>query len=566
MMNFIDFEVFKEDWLCVIVNPVTQEEITIINDKQKLNDYYLKHKHELFIGYNIRNYDQFIFKGILLGMDAKRINDKIIIDNKKGFEISNLFNKIDLLIYDVMLLGKSLKKLEAFQGHNIVETEVDFNIDRKLTTEEIQSSAKYCRNDVYELINVFNKTYNEFQAQLGLIEVFKLDIKNISKTQAQIVAIILGCQKEERKDEWDLFTIENIKLSKYNYAKDWFLNEENHDYTKSLNMKVAGVDHILAWGGIHGAKKKYHKKSTDKFILLHLDAESYYPALMIEHDLLSRNVAEKNKYREIRDTRVVYKKAKNPLQAPYKLVINKTYGICKDKNSKAYDPRNANLVCINGQLLLLDLIEKLERKIPSFELIQSNTDGIIIGLEVKDLELLKDIKKDWEDRFKMKLGEDVIKEIWQKDVNNYIFEDNYGNFERKGSYIKNKKDLDYDLPIINEAIFNSIVYNIPVEDTINACDDMIKFQKVYSLGGTFKHVVHNNEIQSGRCFRVFASKNNNDTPLYEVHKEKGTPHKFQDCPEHCFIENENIVGKKVSSNLDKEFYIKLAKRRYESFK
>lgn len=51
----------------------------------------------------------------------------------------------------------------------------------------------------------------------------------------------------------------------------------------------------------------------------------------------------------------------------------------KDETNAAYDPRNNNCMCINGQLMLLDLIEHLE-VVPGFELIQSNTDGLIIWI------------------------------------------------------------------------------------------------------------------------------------------------------------------------------------------
>lgn len=53
------------------------------------------------------------------------------------------------------------------------------------------------------------------------------------------------------------------------------------------------------------------------------------------------------------------KAGKKKEQAPYKIILNSTYGIFKDKYSSAYDPKRANEVCVNGQLLLIDLIDKL---------------------------------------------------------------------------------------------------------------------------------------------------------------------------------------------------------------
>lgn len=47
-----------------------------------------------------------------------------------------------------------------------------------------------------------------------------------------------------------------------------------------------------------------------------------YPSLMIEYGYLSRNVTNPEKYKEIRDTRLKLKAEKNPMQLPYKIVLN----------------------------------------------------------------------------------------------------------------------------------------------------------------------------------------------------------------------------------------------------
>ena len=60
-------------------------------------------------------------------------------------------------------------------------------------------------------------------------------------------------------------------------------------------------------------------------------------------------------------------------------MLNALSGAMKDETNVAYDPRNNNCMCINGQLMLLDLIEHLE-VVPGLELIQSNTDGLIIWI------------------------------------------------------------------------------------------------------------------------------------------------------------------------------------------
>ena len=51
-MIVFDFEVFKYDWLVVFKNVLTGENTEIINDVEKLNEYYTKNKGQLYIGFN----------------------------------------------------------------------------------------------------------------------------------------------------------------------------------------------------------------------------------------------------------------------------------------------------------------------------------------------------------------------------------------------------------------------------------------------------------------------------------------------------------------------------------
>ena len=200
--------------------------------------------------------------------------------------------------------------------------------------------------------------------------------------------------------------------------------------------------------------------------------------------------------RKVTTHRLIQMKAegKKKEQAPYKIVLNGTYGISKDKMSLAYDPRQANNVCVNGQLLLIDLIDKLE-SIQGFELIQSNTDGLIVKIPDTDsaFNQLDDICHEWEQRTGMGLGFDYIEEIWQRDVNNYIFRDIDGKLERKGGYVKELNDLDNNLPIVNKAIVDFLTARIPIETTINTCNDLKQFQMICKISSKYKCLIHNDK-------------------------------------------------------------------------
>ena len=166
-MIFYDFEVFKFDWLIVAIDTINKQEHIIINDPDQLKKLYGQHKNNIWIGYNSRRYDQWILKGILCGFDPARINEWIIVKGRQGWEFSRLLNNIPLNNYDVMTSQHSLKQLEGFMGNNIKETGVPFDIDRKLTAEELQETIKYCRHDVINTIEFFIKRKEEFESHLG---------------------------------------------------------------------------------------------------------------------------------------------------------------------------------------------------------------------------------------------------------------------------------------------------------------------------------------------------------------------------------------------------------------
>lgn len=556
MLVFYDYEVFKYDWLAVFKD-IYDNKTVIINDRAALEKFHNEHKEHIFIGFNSRNYDQYIHKGILLGFDPYKINDFIINQNRKGWEFSRDFNKIKMYNYDVYkgITDSSLKTLEAYMGDNIEETSVPFNINRKLTPNEISETIKYCTYDVDKLMKVFDLRIDDFNTQLAMINEFGLGLEHMSKTTAQLVSVILGSVKTTYDDEMDVYLPECLNLGKYKAVGDWFLKGMPGD---SLTMDVAGVPHIFADGGVHGAINNYCYECKDDELMIMADVTSLYPSLMILFDLLSRTVKDKSKFKHIYNMNIELKKLKDPRRPIYKLICNIVYGASGDKYNSLYDPRNRRLVCIFGQVLLLDLIDKLEGHC---ELIQSNTDGILIKIKRKDFELIDDIIYEWEQRTGLNMEFDYFRKIVQGDVNNYIAVGLDGKYKSKGGYVKKLSTLDNDLPIINEAIVKYIVENVPVEETIYNCNELIKFQKVYKLTSNYDFVQHNGNKLFNKSYRVFASKNDRDTYLGKVKEAVGTVEKFADCPEHCFIQNGNINDVPVPRNLDKKWYIDLAKKR-----
>ncbi|MDD3123664.1 MAG: hypothetical protein PHC62_09170 [Candidatus Izemoplasmatales bacterium] len=316
---FYDFEVFMYDWLVVFIDYDTKEKTVIVNEPYDLEKFYHFHKDDVFCGYNSRSYDQIIFKGIIQGLDPWYLNGQIINEGKKEYQLLDRNNKIQLNNYDCLLLNKSLKQLEGFLNLKIKETSVPFNISRKLTQAEIEETIEYCTHDVESTIKVFENTTEEFDAKVNLIEEFDLPMSSFGKTKAQLAAEILNARRKEYTgDEFDLSFPDTLILSdKYKHIVDWYKDRKNHNYSRKLYLDVEGVPHVFGYGGLHGALPNYSYEG----IILAADISSMYPSLIIEYDYMSRAVSSIEKYREIRDTRLQYKKNGDPRQAPLKIVL-----------------------------------------------------------------------------------------------------------------------------------------------------------------------------------------------------------------------------------------------------
>lgn len=609
-MLFYDFEVFAFCWIVVVIDIKSHQEYVIINDRDQLQTLYEANQYNLWVGFNSRHYDQYILKGILCGFNPKEISDYIIIQHKEGWQFSSLLRKIFLINYDVMPSPPvGLKTLEGFLGSDIEETDVLFDLDRPLTKKEIEQTVHYCRHDVEQTIAVFLERINDFNTMYGIIKAFPdmVHLSNFGDTFARITSKVLGCQKQNFGDEFAYFFLPCLRLTKYKFVQDWFMSKsqealsldlQNKDETvkrawykaQSLKVMIADVPHVFGFGGLHGAPKDpIHKKG----LLLHVDVGSYYPSLLLGWGLVTR-AATNNNYRHVYDTRMTLKAAgKKKEQEPYKKILNTLSGAMKDPSNAAYDPRNNNIMCINGQLMLLDLIEHLEI-VPGFELIQSNTDGLIIQIpDTKEaFTMIDDICYKWEcrcstNKCNISLELDVISEIYQKDVNNYLWIDSKGRVERIGAYLKELSPIDNDLPIINAALVAYMVHKTPIEQTIMECTELIQFQKIVKLSNNYRWVEHEQGrpevIHKGtrviktfyqyqhtvrytyKCYRVFASKDIVDGRILKCGGIRDTPEKFGNTPDHCFIFNGSVKGVRVPDKLDRQWYIDLVKKRLKQF-
>jgi hypothetical protein len=267
----VDTEVFKYDWIAVFLDTVSGEFQVFHNDNQAVRDY-MDQSGLIFCGYNSKHYDNHILKAICCGAPpelVKQINDFIIVEERPGWEHWFIrqnrfwFDSFDLM--DDTQVGTSLKHIEAHMGWNIEHTEVDFNLNRPLTPEEIESTIFYCKWDVKATAKLLTMRKGYLQAKLNVARTKGIsDAKALYMTNARLTAAFLDAVATERFDEREYHYPDNLDRTYIpDEVFDFFNGIHNTSipskeyFSSKLKLNIGDCEVVLGFGGIHGAIQCY---------------------------------------------------------------------------------------------------------------------------------------------------------------------------------------------------------------------------------------------------------------------------------------------------------------------
>lgn len=569
MIITYDCEILKYDWIMVFKEG--DDYRVIHNNREQLKAYIdklIKDK-SILVGFNNYYYDNVIVGSILLDKDPYEVSKKLINNERVNYKL----NMITLDVMQELPLGVGLKSSQANLGMSIVETPIDFNLDRPLTKDELDLLIGYCKNDVKDTEMLFKMREDYFTSKFEIVNEFGLSVNSVQNTRAILASKVLKCQKVKiPNDRLHIDYSPNINWSIIPKEIKEFFQKCEYDYrcggdfkeieSRKIKLNICGVPHIFAFGGIHGAIEKYN--ATGNF--LQIDVKSYYPNVIIINNFMSRASTEPWRFKDLKDTRFKLKAVKNPREYIYKILINATFGAMKSEFNALFDPKQANNICINGQIILTQLILELS---PYTQLIQSNTDGIVVKYKEGDYQKIIDIVNDFTKRFGLEFDIDKIIKIAQRDVNNYAIQYEDGKVKAKGRFAKFKGGnfMQNSLSIIDRALVNYYIYDIPVHQTVidtYKAGDLLPFQIVCKMGSTYNGMYYEygdegdtKLVETQKVNRVFAT---NDKKYWGIYKRKGESYqKIANTSEHNIIHNEDITTFD-KSKLDLNYYIDLCKK------
>lgn len=612
-----DIETFKYDWISVFYDTSRNEWAVFHNDSSGLRNY-MSQPDVIFCGYNNKHYDNHIWKAICCGAEpilVKEINDFIIKEERSGWEHwfirNNRFRFENFDLMDDTQVGTSLKHIEAHLGWNIEETEVDFDIDRPLTPEEIEQTIFYCKWDVRATAKLLTLRKGYLSAKMNVGRTKDIpDTKALYMTNARLTAEFLGAVATPRSDERDYRFPANLRFDLipddviffFSRLKDKSIPSKEL-FSSQLKITVDDAEAVIGFGGIHHAIPNYSEESSGTRIIRNFDVASLYPSLMVYNGYTSRNIPSAATFEEVYHTRLNAKMNGDKHTAnTLKLILNTTYGASLATTNPLYDPLMGRSVCITGQLYILELAMRYLEACGTVRIIQLNTDGIMISLDESELPTIYKINDEWMDSKKLILEEDKIRKIVQKDVNNYVMVFDNGKVKTKGAYVTwgiaaaGAFSINNNFTVVKKAVVDYFVNGTPVEETIHNCDDIFQFQIIAKAGGGYKSVYRvppdfedwkkqwrkdnryrenyvwkypimrwsdydgpRSEVQ--RVNRIYASLNPNMGTLVKV-KPDGTIGKIGGLPESCIIDNKN---KLTLDHVDRSWYVALAKKYIEDY-
>ena len=270
-IHVYDIEVFAYDWVVVFLDVSTGKWSVYHNDNQGVRDY-MSQQGSIFCGFNNKHYDNHVVKAICCGASpelVKQINDFIIVEKRPGWEHWFIrqnrfwFDSFDLM--DDTQEGTSLKHIEAHTYQDIEESEIDFKLDRPLTPEELESTIRYCKWDVYQTAKHLSRRKDYLDTKMEVGRSLGLpDKKSLYMTNARLTAEALKATATTRYDEREYQYPDNLDksyipvevLAFFDAIHDTSIPSKEY-FSSSLVFNIGECEVKVGFGGIHAAIPKF---------------------------------------------------------------------------------------------------------------------------------------------------------------------------------------------------------------------------------------------------------------------------------------------------------------------
>ena len=550
------------------------------NDIRNLIRLFTENDNKIFVGYNNHHYDDVIinyiidYKEKLTDLPYRRICQSLfnlssyIVKDEEGsrerlkrWKYAHYFKSMDLLTMQFsQKLRVGLKTMQVTMHYKNVQ-EYDGDFDQPLPVDKIDEMIAYNINDVESTTELLNRLKEQIELRLFIekehgIDCLSMDSVKMAETfllekYSQQSGIPKNVIKEMRSP-MDYIPLKDVILPFIRYKnpklqavledmkKQIVYSKERKGYENKF--VISNVVYSVGVGGIHSINTpKIFHPGEDEFIG-HADVASMYPSLLIEYQWGPRHLGKLfcDLFAGLKVERLEAKHTGQKVKNLFlKIVLNSPTGKMQQEVSWMYDPFNVFKIRINGQLILLMLVDRLLDL--GCEIIQVNTDGVVYRAKNTLREGIQEAISEVERITRLEFESDEYEAFYQYAINDYFGVLKGGEIEEKGMFItKTKLGKGLAPVVIPKAIIAYFTQGTPVTEFIEKDKDIRDFLMSQAVDKKFKVVHGDKPIQ--RINRFYASTNG--PYLYKVKKNEnpghfvledpwGYPHEY-DIPEESW--------------------------------
>ena len=517
-----------------------------VNQLDELVDFFhYKNEDKMFCGYNNHHYDDVIINYIidlyykmstlpfwriclsLFNLSQQLVNSEDGPDVPwKKWKYAKYFYSMDLLTMQFSRkLRVGLKTMQVTMHYkNVQEYNGDF--EAPIPVDMIDEMIAYNINDVESTTELLYRLQPDIELRLFIekehgIDCLSMDSVKMAETfLLQKFSEKSGIPKDvirEMRSPMDWIPLKDVILPfiKYKNPKLQSVLEEMKEqvvYSKERKgyekkFVLSNVVYSIGVGGIHTIHTpKIFLPKADEFIG-HADVASMYPSLLIEYGFGPRQGGEifRELFAQLKAERLEAKHTGQKVKNAFlKIVLNSPTGKMQQEVSWMYDPFNVFRIRINGQLILLLLVDRLLNL--GCEIIQCNTDGVVYRAKNSLKQAISDAIKEVESLTHLEFESDEYEAFYQYAINDYFGVLKGGEIEEKGMFItKNKLGKGLAPVVIPKAVINYFVKGEPIEEFVKSDRDIRDFLMSQQVDKKFEVLHGENRVQ--RINRFYASTN-----------------------------------------------------------
>ena len=414
------------------------------------------------------------------------------------------------------------------------------DFDRYVLPKYIKPMLHYNKNDVYLVCEIARQKPDEIKLRYSLGAAFNLNL--LCSARSNIADKLLykfysersGLKPEAFKDlrthrtalsfkkiifPHICFQTDELKKVLEDMKKVTIYRTNKDSFEKVI--KFYGTTYTIATGGLHSQDRPGVLTSTDDYTFIHYDISSFYPSVMVAYNIAPKHLNNAVFVKMVdyfRLTRIKCKHTKDEVEQvvigvhnklaaeALKIVINAIYGKFGFDSYFLYDRFAQMQVTINGQLMVMMVVEALE--LAGIHVVSANTDGIIVKLPKDKENEFKDITDAWCTQNKLGADSERYKLFVTRDINNYFDIQSNDKVEYKGSldphqYLKDLKK-GYDMPVVAKAVFEYFANGVSVMETLRNHKDILDFCKTQNVGKQFEVVYQ--KVVDGKVIDVHSQR------------------------------------------------------------